>query len=378
MLTAAVLGLLLAPPGISHRVIEGMRGDTGPFVIHVLEVDVRHPAIDVVPVQANGKAPGRETVLAMAQRYGAAAAINGGYFFYAPYDGFPAGNQMIDGKLVASGAPRSALIFCREKDDVERLAVAPARFEGRVETRGWRAGLDGVNRPRQPDELILYTAEAGESTRTTSGTELLLDPKGRMLEVREGGNAPIPTGGSVLSAPGKHRLPAFRPGQKVEVRAGAPQSACPATDLLGAGPALVRDGRPVVQNEGFRHAAVRHPRTAVGIRPNGDLLLVTVDGRQAASIGMSLPELAALLVELGARHAINLDGGGSTTMVLEGKVVNRPSDPFPRPVSDAILVFSTSTASELERLRQLNAIEPAMRRVLDEAARGMARLARRP
>ncbi len=84
-----------------------------------------------------------------------------------------------------------------------------------------------------------------------------------------------------------------------------------------------------------------HPRTAIAKLESGKVLLVTVDGRQpGVSAGMSLYMLADLLLEFGAVEAINLDGGGSTTMVVRNKIVNRPSDPTgERPVSDAILVF---------------------------------------
>jgi len=115
--------------------------------------------------------------------------------------------------------------------------------------------------------------------------------------------------------------------------------------VLGGGPRIVRDGRPAgppdpgIYPSGFADA--RHPRTAVGVRADGRLLLVTVDGRQPeTSVGMSIGELAALLRELGAVEAINMDGGGSTTMVVKGRVVNSPSDlTGERPVGDALLVF---------------------------------------
>ncbi|NLH76279.1 MAG: phosphodiester glycosidase family protein, partial [Acidobacteria bacterium] len=81
-------------------------------------------------------------------------------------------------------------------------------------------------------------------------------------------------------------------------------------------------------------------RTAVGVRADGRLLLVTVDGRQPEhSVGMSIAELAALIGELGAVEALNMDGGGSTTMVVGGRVVNGPSDlTGERPVGDALLL----------------------------------------
>jgi exopolysaccharide biosynthesis protein len=88
-------------------------------------------------------------------------------------------------------------------------------------------------------------------------------------------------------------------------------------------------------------ATERHPRSAVAVRADGTVLLVAVDGRQPGhSVGMTLPELTELLVELGGTDALNLDGGGSTTLVLRGRIVNRPSESSgERPVTNALLVL---------------------------------------
>ncbi|MBP1661735.1 MAG: hypothetical protein H6P95_2927 [Candidatus Aminicenantes bacterium] len=79
----------------------------------------------------------------------------------------------------------------------------------------------------------------------------------------------------------------------------------------------------------------------MGVRADGRIVLVAVDGRQPElSVGMTIAELAALLIELGAVEAVNMDGGGSTTMAVRGKVVNSPSDlTGERAVGDALLVF---------------------------------------
>jgi len=118
-----------------------------------------------------------------------------------------------------------------------------------------------------------------------------------------------------------------------------------ATSIIGGGPQLIKDGRIEITNaaEKILPAFVRdaHPRTAIAKLKSGQILLVTVDGRQPGeSIGMSLTMLADLLIEFGAAEAINLDGGGSTTMVIRNKLANKPSDAAgERPVSDAILIF---------------------------------------
>jgi Phosphodiester glycosidase len=120
--------------------------------------------------------------------------------------------------------------------------------------------------------------------------------------------------------------------------------------VVGAGPRLLRDGRVAVaaRAEGFAplrsffdvFVRGRQARTLAGVTDEGRLLLVTVDGRRPGwSVGMTLPEASRLMRSLGARDALNLDGGGSTTMTIRGEVVNRPSDRVgERPVSNAVYV----------------------------------------
>jgi hypothetical protein len=128
----------------------------------------------------------------------------------------------------------------------------------------------------------------------------------------------------------------------------------PRGDLLQAGPLLVREGEPVAFDgsdpEGFAVAseqfdsditAGRHPRAALGVA-NGMLLAAVCDGRASDDAGLTLAELAELMASLGARAAINLDGGGSTSLVCDGRLVNRPREqdgteiPGGRPVSTAL------------------------------------------
>jgi hypothetical protein len=155
---------------------------------------------------------------------------------------------------------------------------------------------------------------------------------------------PVPTGTVVLSTPptGAHApdLAALEPGDQVTVAWSF--AAWPGIlETSGGNPTLVRNGRVLSGNvDGTTPFHRRNPRTAVGATADGRLLIVTVDGRQPGhSVGMSLRELAELFVRLGARSAINLDGGGSTTMVIDGIVVNRVSDPQERRVPTALLVL---------------------------------------
>ena len=122
------------------------------------------------------------------------------------------------------------------------------------------------------------------------------------------------------------------------------------SNVMTAGPMLLHDGKEVAQRDDRTFVTRRHNRTALGIRPDGTTLLLVADGRfKHQAEGLSLPELQRVMRWLGCTEAINLDGGGSTTMYVhnrpEGGVVNYPSDnghydhEGQRPVSNAILVL---------------------------------------
>jgi hypothetical protein len=146
-----------------------------------------------------------------------------------------------------------------------------------------------------------------------------------------------------------NRPAAGQPAVEYAPRRGTDPSAwAGASDIVGGAGLLVHKGRALAADDwaieklrpGF--TTERHPRTMIGVDESGDIWLVAVDGRNPlVSLGMTFTELQALARRLSLRQALNLDGGGSTTMVVRGAVVNHPSDPIgPRPVSDALLVFA--------------------------------------
>jgi hypothetical protein len=130
---------------------------------------------------------------------------------------------------------------------------------------------------------------------------------------------------------------------------GAPEAPQPiwqdVEQAIGGGPWLVRDGKVFVDGDAERLSPTdfvnaRHARSAIGICQDGSLLLVAIDGKKATSRGVTLPELAEILKRFGAQQAMNLDGGGSTTLVVAGHVVNTPSDGRERPVANGLLIFA--------------------------------------
>jgi hypothetical protein len=217
------------------------------------------------------------------------------------------------------------------------------------------AGIDTV---RRRGKLMLFTPKYHEHTDTAAnGIEWVVD--GSPLTVRErredAGSTPIPAGGFVLSYGGLDPpapLQSLKVGTAVHVarqfttRHGtAPEAWATAEHVVGGAGLLRRNGQLIddwtVEDLRPGFTTERHPRTLIGRDRTGTIWLVTVDGRNPAiSLGMTFAELQRLAERLRLTDALNLDGGGSTTMVVRGVVVNHPSDATgPRKVSDALLVL---------------------------------------
>ncbi len=317
----------------------------GPVWTAVLLLDGPAAGARLRPAPARLEGLARDRTTAIARRESALAAINGTYFSSV---GDPLGCLMIDGVLLSEPFPagRSCVGILPDGG----LLFDALTFAGEAATELATASVGGVNRERRSDELVVYRRAYGASTRTNAhGAEAVVigDVVQQVLDGR--GNAPIPLDGYVLSGHGRAGgwvRDQLRPGERVALRlrlvsaSGDPRWE-QAIHVIGGGPRILADGR-YVGGEGFTAGFTnrRHPRTAVARVADGRVLLVVVDGRQPYhSLGMTLPELATFLRALGATDAVNLDGGGSTTLVVRGTVVNLPSDEGgERPVSNALLV----------------------------------------
>ena len=342
-------------PGIEYGQVESGAMEE-PLRINVLRVDLKRTRIKLVRALDQGL--GVETVSSLATRHRADAAINGGFFrLTGTYRGESTGLLVIDGKLISESYNDRADIGFINEGASTNVIFGNLKYQGDISVGRARHSVNGINRPVAADEMIVFTPEFHRTTLTNpDGVEVVVRRTTVIAVSDLTGSNQIPSDGFVISAVGKARdwiKRNVKRGSKLRFNWKIISIESNETDqwrrtysVLGAGPRLIKSGRISVTHlqeqmaENF--ATDRHPRTAIAKTADGKLLMVTVDGRQPRiSVGMSLYSLAGLLLELNAVDAINLDGGGSTTMVVKQEIVNRPSDQTgERPVSDAILVFS--------------------------------------
>jgi len=356
-------------PGVVHRHVRY----EGPWDVHVVEVDLRQPGLVVRAVHANDQLRGRETVSAISRRKSTdaatvVAAINADFFNLRT--GEAENNQIVDGEIwkavqvnespADSGHHIHTQVAVR---DDGRVLFDKFIFGGTLLRPGGRLlRIDGINSRGTRSANVLYTQRVGAFTPWDSA-EATIDVRLRRVSQAgdtvifqvasypfSGGTARL-SDGAVLSLP--RSIDSVRevpgPGEMVRLIAGFRPSSARLRSLVGAWPRLVLHGQSVADSSDRIEATTpalsvtRHPRSGVGIsRDSATLYLVTVDGRQESSSGVSLVEFARVMQNLGIYEGVNLDGGGSTTMVVNEKVVNHPSDlTGERTISNALLVVQT-------------------------------------
>jgi hypothetical protein len=339
--------------------------------INVLTVDPGR----VRGVLSNDRIAGRERVSRMASRVKAVAGVNGGFF--AP-SGDPVGVLAMNGELLSEPVDGRSALFLSSS---ERPLIAPVRYRGRIYVNGRSREIDGIDRTRglipacggrggdvptirpnafltctDSSELVVLTPRYGARPPAEGGVEAIVRD-GTVTRLRPPGVGGVPRDGVLLTGTGdaarflrNTALPRSKADIRDDILLGGRAVDLQGLTVVGGGPRILRAGRVAVaaRAEGFApvpsffqtFVAGRQPRTLAGVRPDGTLLLVTVDGRAPGwSAGMTLPEAARLMRSLGARDALNLDGGGSSTMTVRGEVVNRPSDHVERRVSDGLFVM---------------------------------------
>ena len=326
-------------PGLIYREFLAGRS-AGPVRAHLLEVDFK-AGYALRPVLSNDSVAGIEALSEMAARSQAVAMINGPYYMRS---GEILGLLKIDQTLVSTpDTPRTSFGVL---PDGKIIFDSPA-FTGHVELPDkTRIPIDGVNRGRGESELILYNTYYAYWTLTAGGGREFLVRDGRIVDIRND-NSVIPEGALVISASGRQAwlMADLKIGDPLKIVQTLGPVWDKVTQAVGAGPCLVKNGEIYMTTLGEEFgsdvAGGRAPRTALGITKDGKALLVVVDGRSRSSVGYTLLELARFMLEQGAVEAMNLDGGGSSQMIIGSQIVNTPSDGRERRLGAGIAVVKT-------------------------------------
>jgi hypothetical protein len=342
-------------PGIEHTAFDRLdsrgwiRGD-------LLTVDLGKRGVST-DLLFPGKVAAAEPLSDSAEREGAVAGVNGDFFDIGNTKA-PLGAQTKDGKLLKGQFPGWTNAVGVGRDRIGRLAQVA--LEGTVALPGGERKLDAFNQPNIPQNgVALYTPLWGSGDRKSAVAnaarvrEVVLRD-GRVESVAESvGENTIPEGASVLVGreAGADALAGLEPGDPVSVSyRPKTDSASPLRFSVGGNIVLLRDGTLPALDD-----VASEPRTAAGFSADGKTMyLATIDGRQRDSRGMTMRELGELMLGFGADDALNLDGGGSSTLLArepgeeDPDVENSPSDGSERPVPNGVGIFVAEGSGRLE------------------------------
>ena len=346
-------------------------------VIYVAEMDRSHTDLHFEAAIAKDQILGKESVRSIAHRRSqrgdrrVLVAINGGFGVLGDMKGYGGALENLHiqaGELMTQPASDREACFGVTSDG--DFLIGPVEMEAVATVGTYSFPLECINqRFLDGCRSILYTARMGDSTHTNRKRTYEIILNGLKLPITgsyeselivnrfgRGGNSPIPENGAVISF--RSRI-----DKQLETELGSgkrgtieiklkPAIWNSAIQAIGGRVRLVKNGRVNEAIEQHHRAQKKHtpgrrqrdlalsyePRTALGYNEE-KLILIVADGRRTGySTGLSLYRLASLLIELGATEAINLDGGSSSTFVVDGKVVNRPSGQSERDVLNAVLL----------------------------------------
>ena len=338
-----------------------------PLKVSVTEMDLTNPYIVMETCLGGEKSVACETPVNMATRntrpgHEVVAAVNGDFYMTSPANevGLPLSGQVRGGELVLSSHDRACLVL----DDGKHPYIDRLTFTGQVSASGVSFPLNLVNRMRYAyeniaaNQSILFTRSYGPVTYdgSNSGKMLVLRPADEPFSWAANGNEQcviesivdaqgsmaIPDGKAILWLKGTYAnyAESLNAGDEISISFSLSLNHGPQDinidQLIGG------SNHIIMQNGQFMEDwAERHPRTAIGFNADSTkLYFVVVDGRHLTSTGVTLREMKGIFDALGAVTAVNLDGGGSSCMVVNNEVMNHPSDGSVRAVGNGCLLVS--------------------------------------
>lgn len=331
------------------RYLVKFTNNRGPVVANILEIDLSGSNVTIgVGIMNKNSIGEKSTLLNLVTHNMAFAGVNANYF---DKSGHPIGLLVKDGEwLVGPVYNRVAVgIFDDKKvvfDQVMLSAIASVeRGIFKKKLLDEKIKIECLNSPP-------HLCNGISVVKPNWGEELYLDKDYFAYVVKEGcikrkdiRMVKVPRNGYLIVGSKESKLERLNRWDCLQFSWNSDPDWSGVKEAISGGPYLIKEGEIYIDEEEenirFKDEDKYAPRTAIGVSKENKLYLITVDGRQPDySVGLSLVELAEFLSDFGLYNAINLDGGGSTTMVIDGKVVNKPSDKEgEREISNGLLIY---------------------------------------
>lgn len=292
-----------------------------PVRINVVEINQKlNPNLQINPQLSSSRLASKSTITTLARKNNSLVAINGTYF--KPQTGVPLGTLMINGKIYTGP------IYNRVAMGIFDEGFDMARLELNAQVKSFKGNLkvDNINQPRMlSTHVIVYTPEWGSFAPPSPkyGKQIAVE-NGKIVSIGTQ-TMPIPHNGYVIVGPDERLSKLYR-AKHVDLDIKTIPNWDNVKHIISGGPYLVKNGEVFVDMTEQKLGAIggKNPRTAIGYTQDGNFIMVAVDGREGTSVGLTLKELAWFMKSIGCINAMNLDGGGSTVMYVNGRVVNMP------------------------------------------------------
>ncbi len=301
--------------------------------INVAEINRNiNPNIEIIPQMASEKMHSRKRINNIAAD--AKIAINGTYF--KQDTGTPLGVLMINNKIITGP------IYDRVALGISDFGFKTSRvsFEGYIKKGDNIIALNNINQPRMMfTQVLVYTPLWGIKSPATKKESVHIAVSNNIITQVSKYPVNIPKDGYVISAP-KDKVIGLKKGDKIDLQYKINPNWDDVKHIISGGPYLIKNGSVFVDaaSQKLNGITGRNPRTAIGYTKDNIMIMVTVDGRKEGSSGVTLIELGRLMKELGCYEAINLDGGSSTVMYVDGTILSGTNIKNSSSISNALAV----------------------------------------
>ncbi len=285
--------------------------------INVAEINREiNPNIEIAPQITSDNIHSRKRINSIAQD--AKIAINGTYF--KQDTGTPLGTLVINDEIITGPIYNRVALGIGKKE----FKTARISFSGEINSNRNTINIDNINQPRMlASHVLVYTPIWGKKSPTSKAITEHIMVKNNIIKIKSNKPLDIPKDGYVITLP-KEKANLLKIGDKLDISYSVKPNWENIDHIISGGPYLLKDGKKYIDAESQKLNGVlgRNPRTAVGYTKDNVLIMVTVDGRKEGTSGVTLSELSNIMKNLGCYEAINLDGGSSTVMFVDGTILS--------------------------------------------------------